>query len=366
MVGNIVRLSLRMGLHRDITRVGGNVTPFQSEIRRRIWHHLSQIDLLSSFHIGLPGSIEAIESDTLLPRNLRDEDWNAEMTELPPSRPESELTPTSYLICKSRLCHACGIIANFANRLTLPPYEEVMKMDVILNEAYDKVPSFFQMPAEFSIFESPEMIIKQFSLALVYQKSRCMLHRKYIMTEGESMEYNYSKETALDASMQLLRCQHMSYEAALPGGPLARDRWVLSTLTMHDFLLASMIVSITIIQSVDRDSKIGTETSYKDYQSMVEALEKSYNIFMESSSIWADAKKASVLLKAMLNKANKSLGQLPVPEDMKVHDNKTIYEGGKTGTFSRLSLNGMIPDFLCLPCLFATFVDVNIRRFCSV
>lgn len=340
LIGNIVRLSLRMGLHRDATKIGGNITPFQAEIRRRIWHHLGQIDLLGSFHIGLPGTIEAIESDTLLPRNLRDEDWNDEMTELPPSRPESELTTTSYLICKSRLTNACGKIAALANRLTLPPYDEVMRMDGILREAFESVPSFFQMRTEFPLFESPEIIIKQFSLALVYQKSRCMLHRKYIIAEGENMEYTYSRETALDASMELLKYQHMSYEAVLPGGPFARDRWVLSTLTMHDFLLASMIISINVTQAISTNSRNGMGSNNQTHHKMVKSVEKSYRIFLDMSATSVEAKKASVLLKAMLDKINKAFGQPLVSEEGPVDSDKTFNGHGDVTTVSKLSLNG--------------------------
>jgi hypothetical protein len=340
LVGNIVRLSLQMGLHRDATKIGGNITPFQAEIRRRIWYHLGQVDLLGSFHIGLPGTIEAIESDTLLPRNLRDEDWNDEMTELPPSRPESELTTTSYLICKSRLTNACGKIAALANRLTLPPHDEVMRLDGILREAFDRVPSFFQMPSEFPMFESPEIIIKQFSLALVYQKSRCMLHRKYIVTEGDNMDYTYSRETALDASMELLKYQHMSYEAVLPGGPFARDRYVLSTLTMHDFLLASMIVSINITQATSTNSRNGIGSSNQRHQKMVEALEKSYNIFLDMSATSVEAKKASVLLRAMLNKTKKALSQTLVSKEIPIATSKSLSGHGDVTMVSSLSLNG--------------------------
>jgi hypothetical protein len=336
LIGNIVRLSLRMGLHRDATKVGGNITPFQAEMRRRVWHHIAQIDLLGSFHIGLPGMVGAIESDTLYPQNLRDEDLDESSTELPPGRPDSELTPTSYLICKSRLCHACGQIAAFANRLTLPPYSEVMKMDGLLHEAYATVPSFFQMPSEFSLFDSPDLIIRQFSLVLVFQKSRCMLHRKYIMKGNDNPQYAYSKKAALDASMELLRFQAMSYDAALPGGPLTRDRWVLSTLTMHDFLLASMIVSINIIQVAEASSNSTSGAEEVD-QKMAKALEKSYDIFMDMRSVVADARKASALLRAMLNKAYRALGRPLVPED---EGSRSMNGGSKASEISGLSLDG--------------------------
>jgi hypothetical protein len=36
MIGNVVRLALRLGLHRDPSKVGGNFTPFQGEMRRYV------------------------------------------------------------------------------------------------------------------------------------------------------------------------------------------------------------------------------------------------------------------------------------------------------------------------------------------
>ncbi|TVY81346.1 Equisetin cluster transcription factor eqxF, partial [Lachnellula suecica] len=340
LVGNVVRLSLRMGLHRDASKVGGNITPFQAEMRRRVWHHISQIDLLASFHIGLPGMVEDIESDTLYPRNLRDEDFGEDSTELPPSRPDSELTRSSYMICKSRLCHVCGKIASLANRLTTPPYDEVMRMDGLLHEAYANVPSFFKIPAEFSIVESPELMIKQFSLALVYQKSRCMLHRKFFMKESENKAYIYSKEAALDASMELLRYQCMSYEATLPSGPLFRDRWVLSTLIIHDFLLASMIISIDIIQAVELSSRNGANTGYRADLKKVKALEKSYNVFMEMRKSSPDAKKASTLLKVMLNKVSRALRGPPVSNDTFYSGSVNLDGKREASIFSGLALDG--------------------------
>ncbi len=231
LVGNTVRLALRMGLHRDATKVTSNISPFQAEMRRKTWNHLIQIDLLSSFHIGLPGMFQGIDSDTMLPSNLRDEDFGQDSASLPESRPDTELTSVSYSIFKGRLCKISGNIASLANRLTLPTHLETMELDKLLHQAYGMVPPHFQLQSpEVSIMDSSELMIKRFSLALIFQKSRCMLHRKFMMKD-ENPEYAYSNQAALDASMQLLRYQAMLHEAALPGGPLARDRWYLNSLS---------------------------------------------------------------------------------------------------------------------------------------
>lgn len=85
--GVAMRLALRIGLHRDPSKMGTHFTPFEAESRRRMWCHINQLDLLASFHIGLPGTTQTIESDTLPPRNLLDEDFDEDCAELPPISP---------------------------------------------------------------------------------------------------------------------------------------------------------------------------------------------------------------------------------------------------------------------------------------
>ena len=56
MIGLIVRLALRMGYHRDASHYP-SITPFQGEMRRRVWAAISMIDVLISFQLGLPSMV---------------------------------------------------------------------------------------------------------------------------------------------------------------------------------------------------------------------------------------------------------------------------------------------------------------------
>jgi hypothetical protein len=338
MIGNAIRLALRMGLHRDATKVGGNLTPFQAEIRRRLWYHLLQIDLLTSFHIGLPAMIPAVESDTLLPSNLRDEDFDEDSVELPTPRPNSEITPISYMICKSRLCQEAGKIVVLANRLALPEYDEVMKLDRLLQAAHHQVPPTFVLDATGpSITDSPSTIVKRFSIAMLYQKGRCMLHRKHMMLAEKNPEFAFSKRASLDAAMEILRCQSMIHEAALPGGLLSRDRWFLNSLAMHDFLLAAMIVYLSLF---DGHAKSTTPKHIpKRQQESINALEKSRAIWNETWSISAEAKKALVVLGIMLNKVQSRIGTAPSPRRVPSYP-AAAPEEARVDKLSSLSLDG--------------------------
>jgi Fungal specific transcription factor domain len=332
LVGNAARLALRMGLHRDSTKVRGNITPFQAEIRRRLWHHLLQLDLLTSFHIGLPGTVQAIDSDTRLPGNFQDEDFDEDSNILPPSRPDSELTPMSYSICKSRLCIVAGRIVALANRLSLPEYQEVMNLDRDLQTAHQKVPPVFILdPKGPPVTDSAANTIRRFSLAILFQKSRCMLHRKHLMRAGNNPEFAFSDRVSLEAAMELLHCQSMVHEAALPGGQLSRDRWFLSSLSMHDFLLAAMIVYLSLSHGTG---------STEARQEKIDALDKSRVIWNQKWTVSAESKKAAMVLEIMLKKVQSGTGQ--VSASSLVPSSSFGGTGlNKIDGVSKLSLNGI-------------------------
>jgi hypothetical protein len=283
--------------------------------------------------------VPAIDSDTLLPGNLQDEDFDEDSAILPQSRPEFELTPMSYSICKSRLCHEAGRIVTFANRLSLPEYEEVLKLDRDLLAAYEKVPPAFLLdPTGLSITDSPATTIKRFSLAILFQKSRCMLHRKHLMRADQDPEFAFLKQVSLEAAMELLRCQTMVHEAALPGGQLSRDRWFLSSLSMHDFLLAAMIVYLSLSHKPETNSS--PTKLFEERQEKIKALEKSRQIWNQDWTVSAESKKAAMVLGIMLRKVYSRVGASLSSSGAPNSAERAVVETRVEGA-SVLSLNGM-------------------------
>ena len=97
-----IRLMLKMGLHRDPDKLP-NISVYEGEMRRRLWHLAVQIDLLVSFYLGLPCMMHGIESDTRMPRHLMDSDFDETSTELPPARPMTDYTALTYPIHKAAI-----------------------------------------------------------------------------------------------------------------------------------------------------------------------------------------------------------------------------------------------------------------------
>ncbi|EPE09423.1 fungal specific transcription factor domain-containing protein [Ophiostoma piceae UAMH 11346] len=246
LLGVCIRIMLKMGLHRDPSRLP-NISPFEGEIRRRLWNLAIQLDLIVSFYLGLPSMIHGIPSDTSLVHNLLDEDFDEDSVELPPSRPDSEHTAMSYTIFKSMVCRVFGQVARLSHTLTPPSYAEVMRTDQMLEDKWRQIPQFMKVrPVDDCVADPPLLVVQRFGIASLYQRSRCVLHRPYLLEENPLPEHTYSRRACFQSALALLEYHRAVHEATQPGAVLHQIGWFITGLGMHDFLLAAMIVFIVV------------------------------------------------------------------------------------------------------------------------
>jgi hypothetical protein len=327
--GLVVRCALKMGYHRD-AKSHRNVSAFDAEMRRRVWHLLAQVDLLLSFQVGLPSMVRPVQSDTAPPHNLSDDDFYQATPELPPARPETERTPMSYMICKSRICQAFGMIAEQANLITRPSYGKVLELHSMLGDTYALIPSFLLIrPLDQSITDSADLIMQRFNIILLFHKSRCVLHREYLIKEDKHHQYELSRDSSISSASELLHYQTLIHQAVQPGGPLSRDKWFLTTLAAHDFLLGAMIIYLNVLKQQEvfsGPSQEGNEVrSSTQDQSMIQQLVMSHEIWTKSPREMKDAKKASKVLEIMLGNIERRM--LGTRKRMLVSPEESAYNG---------------------------------------
>lgn len=82
MTAVVLRLAQGLGLHRDGTNFG--LSPFETEMRRRLWWHISVLDIRSSEDHGTEFQIHDKMYDTRFPLNVNDDDLSPEML-VPPN-----------------------------------------------------------------------------------------------------------------------------------------------------------------------------------------------------------------------------------------------------------------------------------------
>lgn len=315
MTGICVRLAMRMGYHRDPGPHPG-ISPFDGEMRRRVWTFVRQCDLLISFQFGLPAMIRCDHVDTEIPRNLYDDELYEEMKSLPPSRPVFEATPMSYMNTKLKMTFLFGRVVERVQSVSNPPsYDETLRFDAELRALRSQHPPLLQMRSfQESARDPANLIMQRFGLELVYLRSLFVLHRKFIAKGRENPKFSYSRRTCLNASMELLEHQATLHREAQPGGRLRSVKWYISSLTTHDFLLAAMLVCLDLYHTAE-DERVGRRSASNPSSPLVPDLcdgdrrEQMMQAVGRCITIWEsvrdqsmEAFKASNMLRVMMAK----------------------------------------------------------------
>ncbi|OJI82342.1 hypothetical protein ASPTUDRAFT_58038 [Aspergillus tubingensis CBS 134.48] len=301
-----IRLAMRSGYHRDPQHFP-NISPYEGEMRRRVWAIMRQLDVLISFQVGVPRGIQDWQQDVELPRNISDEEFGESTVELPPSRPETELSTTAYIRGKSRLMAVFGKISDLAYSRDPMTYDDILALDRQLEEARDLVPTAFKIrPLDQCFVDSSYLILRRYTLELLYQKARCVLHRRYLGEVHTNPRYAYSRQVCMSASKEILRHQADIYHETQPGGLLYRDRQFPNSLQTADYLLAAMIICLDLSQN-----PTGTPTGSTDEdaaavirsrEELLATIKTSHRIFEQQRRRSADAQKACVALTIMLRR----------------------------------------------------------------
>ena len=301
-----VNLAMRMGYHRDPSHFPG-ISPLKSEMRRRLWATVLMGDILISSQMGLPRMISDWQCDTAEPRNQNDTDMDRDISELPNPRPETEMTTALGTIARRRILVVLGTISDLMANVKSCDYAEVMRVDAKLHEAAASIPPPFKMKSmTASITDSPQVIMSRLFISHLIYKGQIMLHRRFMIMEPSAAKgsFSYSRKACLDASIGLLQIQHILDEETCPGGQLHSMRWRVSSIMNHQFLTATMILCSLLHRGQDLHRKEDIMTSLRSTRA----------IWMRSSAISQDAKKAADAVSFVLAGAGEDYGMGLDPE----------------------------------------------------
>ena len=289
-----VRTAYHLGYHRDPSQ-SGRFAIFEGEMRRRCWAICKQMDLLTSFELGLPSNICIENCDTKSPRNLFDSDFDEDTQELPPSRSVNDATRQLWFIIKDRMMVTFSKICRDALSVDVKSEAEVLQLDRETRQMYETIPDVLRVKdMSESITESPFIIFTRICVEFVYLKCQCVLHRRY-MAQGNA----YSTKCCIDAGKKLVGDFIGIAREFSPGGQLYMQRWMLSNYTMNDFLLGVMVLCFVLYTGRNKSEQSFVDRDAK--QEIVALLESSHSILVERSSRCRDARRVSCIVRQILD-----------------------------------------------------------------
>lgn len=95
--GALVRSAMVMGLNVDPASISG-MTPYNAEVRRRVWATILEIDLQASMFCGMPLVVPELNSGSLIPLNINDADFDETSATLPTPHSNHTYTDSLYQV----------------------------------------------------------------------------------------------------------------------------------------------------------------------------------------------------------------------------------------------------------------------------
>ena len=296
----ICSLALRAGLHRDPSHFP-ELSVFECEMRRRTWLCIRQFDLLCAWQLGLRTNIQSAWTDTRPPLNLRDEDFDEYMPELPPPRPDNDLTGIIFDIAKDDLYRAIERILFEQLKSKHIAEEAVWQLDADLRKSYDKIPSILKLDPSGnpSPGDSPEHIFMKVKTSLLFNKSLCAVHRSNMNTHNRSQQQ--SLNICVQAATNCLANMVYVFEESIQGGRLCRDRWMRTSVHSSDFFYAASILCWLL---AEKRRNPGLECPFIDQnkQQVLNNLVRAQQI-CEDQSYSPEARQVSKALRFILDRS---------------------------------------------------------------
>ncbi|KAJ8122273.1 hypothetical protein O1611_g9882 [Lasiodiplodia mahajangana] len=137
LTGLVVKIAQSLGLHRDGTHFD-NLTPFDIEMRRRLWWAICVLDLRSAEDQGCELTVVERSFDTRFPLNVNDSDINPEMTEFPPERIGS--TDMTFCLIRYEICGLSRRVHAAASGMSPCPRDS----QITLEEHEDKLIEMYE------------------------------------------------------------------------------------------------------------------------------------------------------------------------------------------------------------------------------
>lgn len=283
---------------------------FWQEMRRRTWALVRMSDIIFSHQVSLPSMIYDHDCDTSMPNNIFDEEFGPDTKFLPPSRPDSEPTPISYLIAKVKLCLELGNILQATSRVGKQvPYDDILKFDARLREIRQELPPHLKMQKLDNLQDPLTLIVARFNVDILYLKIMCQLHRKYLTRSRDNPRYAHSRRSAIESALEMLHQMRVLHEESQPSGRLRSIKWFVSSIATKEFLLPSFLVLLDLhfdSQAEQSGARQNSQSMYfwtpEQRFEMIRAIEAAQNIWEELADGSMEAVKASSITRIMLEK----------------------------------------------------------------
>ncbi|CZR36160.1 uncharacterized protein FPRO_03580 [Fusarium proliferatum ET1] len=234
--GTLVRWAMAAGYHREVISAT-RMSPFDREMRRRLWITIVELDLQASIERGMPPSVRIGDFNIKPPLNVDDERLKGSIKGSLAGTPITKLTNTSF---QARLYRSLPVrlrICTFINgHCEKVDFDKVLELEEELGQALRGIPAFDNPQADPRQHQTATYIKSM--LGIVLHQYILLLHFHFVVHSPSSSKAIICRRARLEASMKILDYyQRLLNDEALPG-QACRTGLVLAALSIcHEIYL---------------------------------------------------------------------------------------------------------------------------------
>lgn len=225
LTGLLIRIAQGLGLHRDGTHF--KLSPFETEIRRRLWWALLMLDLRSAEELGTDMTIGERSFDTQMPSNINDSDISPESPELPMSR--EGRSDCAVSLVRAEICSLSRRLVTAASAMADPcPKADESTMadrERMLIDVYQRVEHKF---LQHVLDETDPLYWVAAMIARVIMAKMCLVIYQPMLFPGS----NYELSEEIRQRIYVAAIEIIEYTHKLNTDPRCKQyRWLFKTYT---------------------------------------------------------------------------------------------------------------------------------------
>ncbi|CRG90043.1 Dynein heavy chain 17, axonemal [Talaromyces islandicus] len=202
---SMLRMAMMMGLHRN-TRLFPNLSPFQIEMRNRLWTTVVELYTQSVMDSGVPCLLSLEDVDSVSPSNINDADISLETKTNVKSKSDQTFTDSSIQILLANSIRLRLEVARLINKPVREDltYENALRLGKELNVACRGISTFFQEHR--SVLESQESQVADFHrkfLDMLLRRYILFLHRPFMIEARKDPRYYLSRKICVESCLVL-------------------------------------------------------------------------------------------------------------------------------------------------------------------
>jgi hypothetical protein len=200
---SLLQMGMMMGLHRDST-LFSSLTPFQVEMRNRLWTTIIELSVQALLDSGVPLPLSLNEFDSRSPSNINDQDISSDSKENTQPKDGHVFTDSSIQILLSKSISARLEIARLLNdplRKTLT-FDKAMRLGQELRTACREISAFFQTNASAPLMqESGQMEFQRKLLDLYLHRYIFFLYRPFMIEARKDPRYYLARKMCVESCL---------------------------------------------------------------------------------------------------------------------------------------------------------------------